>query len=77
LLTTLASDDPNAPTGTYVLLALIAAFFGFLSYRKRHDTHEYQLFIVTSSGEAAALQTTDQAEVSQVRANIEAAMVTR
>lgn len=62
--------------GMFVLTAM-CGFFGWLSYRKRQDTHSYALLLVTSSGEATAVTTTDRTQIASIRSDIESAISTR
>jgi len=54
-----------------VMLGLAALLY------RRPDVYEYSLFLMTSSSEAQAFKTNDVDEVTNLRAAIEAAMMTR
>ena len=59
------------------VFAGICGFLGWLSYRKRADTNTYALLLVTSSGEATAVTTTDRGQIASIRREIEGAISAR
>ena len=55
---------------------IVALILGFIAWRLWQDAgkRNYQLFLMTSSGEAEAVQTTDAGEIARLREAIEGAM---
>ena len=64
------------PDGTWALLALaiFAALVGWSKWRSRNPVSTYSLYLVTSSSEAQACQTSDKAEVERLRDAVESAI---
>ena len=58
----------------YLIVAAICGGVGWLSFQKRAPTHTYSVMLVTSSGEATAVSSTDADLVMSVRAQIETAI---
>ena len=57
-----------------VVLAALAAIPGWFSWRHRHPSYTYLLFLVTSGNETQAFATTDRDEVQRLRSALEEAM---
>lgn len=74
-LGSLGLEDGNS--AVLLIIAVGFAFWGWSRFRRRANTTEYALLLVTSSGEAQAVSTTDAGEIDEIRSRIEAAMARR
>jgi hypothetical protein len=66
--------SPEGPSGGMFVVAAICLGLGYWQWQ-RAKIREYHLFLMTSSSEAQAFITRDEAEVMGLRDGIEAAMV--
>lgn len=58
----------------WFVFAALSAFFAWRSWERKQPTTTYRLFLVTSSSEAQAFETTDADQVEMLRGAIEDAM---
>lgn len=57
-----------------LLVAAVAGYFGWVSYKKSEEVTTYRLFVVTAGSEAQAYETTDGIEIAALRTALEDAM---
>jgi hypothetical protein len=60
--------------GAGIVLGLILGALGYLSFRGHRETRIHRLYLMTSSSEAQAFETTSSDEVSALRSAIERAI---
>ena len=77
VITLVGSLTSGNPSFWAIAFIALVGFLGYRSFEKRADRVLYRLFLVTSSGEAAAVETYDKDEIENVRVQIERAMAGR
>ena len=69
------AEGPENLTPFWIIFATVLGFLGLISFLRRKRVTTYRLFLVVSSAEAAAFETKDQSEITQLRGALERAMV--